>query len=279
MSYLINELSKYSNQKINKIAIYTALTNSYDKIHEPLQKTSDADFYFFYDSINPPNNSTWNFIKINFKHRDPRRLAKIFKLFPHVLFPNYKYSIWVDASIEIKKDLSQLVEGQSKNQLIKFFKHPKRDCIYEEFKYVESLGYEDDKILAKQKKKYLNDRYPPKNGLVAGGIIIRKHNDRECVQLMEYWWSQIEQFSGRDQLSFCYSSWLKGIQYSTLDLNQHKNEFFQIYPHNRYIFYNSNGEIKITLRIIRSMLIYLISSTKLYKNYLREPYLKLKKMI
>ena len=101
--------------KTNKVAIYTALTNTYDQIYAPKVNPSNLDYYLFTDNIRDLETNIWNVKKINFQYRDPRRLAKLFKIFPHHLFPNYDYSIWVDASIEILNDLNDLINEYLKN--------------------------------------------------------------------------------------------------------------------------------------------------------------------
>ena len=45
---------------------------------------------------------------------------------------------------------------------------------------------------------------------IEGALIVRKHNEKECVYLMEQWWEQIKNYSHRDQLSFNYVLWKTG---------------------------------------------------------------------
>jgi hypothetical protein len=37
--------------------------------------------------------------------------------------------------------------------------------------------------------------------------MIRKHNDQYSKDLMEKWWSELKDYSHRDQLSFNYALW------------------------------------------------------------------------
>jgi len=267
--------------KTNKVAIYTALTNTYDQIYAPKVNPSNLDYYLFTDNIRDLETNIWNVKKINFQYRDPRRLAKLFKIFPHHLFPNYDYSIWVDASIEILNDLNDLINEYLKNNedFISFFKHPKRTCIYEEKKYLVSLGYDNKTVLEKQVNRYRDIGYPSQNGLIAGGVIIRKHNHRDCKIMMYNWWKEIDQYSSRDQLSFNFICWKNNHKYVVINMNQHDNYYFIIHPHPRLMFYDDKGSVIINFHVLKSTMMHIITSTKIYRKYLRKIYLFLKSKI
>ena len=46
-------------------------------------------------------------------------------------------------------------------------------------------------------------------------VILRRHNEKDCVRVMEDWWTEIKYGSKRDQLSFNYVDG-KIIQNSTI---------------------------------------------------------------
>ena len=56
--------------------------------------------------------------------------------------------------------------------------------------------------------------------------MVRKHNKKDCIELMEKWWNEINNYSHRDQLSFNYIVWKLGIKikyYSKGTLNDYFN--------------------------------------------------------
>ena len=56
--------------------------------------------------------------------------------------------------------------------------------------------------------------------------MVRKHNKKDCIELMEKWWNEINNYSHRDQLSFNYIVWKLGIKikyYSKCTLNDYFN--------------------------------------------------------
>jgi hypothetical protein len=80
------------------------------------------------------------------------------------------------------------------------FRHGARNCIYDEAIEVAKLGLDDVKLIEEQAIYYKKQGYPEHNGLLQGGIIIRRHNER-TQRFNEAWWADYCRFSRRDQLS------------------------------------------------------------------------------
>tara|TARA_Y100001935_G_scaffold255527_1_gene269183 strand:- start:8355 stop:9209 length:855 start_codon:yes stop_codon:yes gene_type:complete len=275
-----DSLDKLKIISSNKIVVYSALTDSYDKIHDPKIVPKNIDYILFTDNDSSIDSDIWKIKNIDFTYRDPRRLAKIFKILPHYFFPNYEYSIWIDSNIEVKKDLNSLINlSFNNNDFIAFFKHPDRSCIYDEAKNVIRLGYSRKKIVLQQISRYKKLNYPKNNGLIAGRFIIRKHNSMRSKDLMKKWWEEIDKNSIRDQLSFNFSCWIKNYDYSTIDLNHFSNSYFTIHPHNKIKFYNQNGRYKINFSILKSFLYHNISKSNFYQNRLRKYYIFIKSLL
>ena len=49
----------------NKVAVYTALTNSYDTLYEPKVKSPEIDYYLFSDNLSNAKTSNWNLKEID----------------------------------------------------------------------------------------------------------------------------------------------------------------------------------------------------------------------
>ena len=62
------------------------------------------------------------------------------------------------------------------------------------------------------KTRYIKEQFPYKNGLIESSIIVRKHNNKECIYLMNKWTNEIIKYSHRDQLSYNYLIWKTGIK-------------------------------------------------------------------
>ncbi len=206
------------NWKYKKIVVYTAIIGKYDKLEEPLFTSPYCDYIIFTD-MEIPKTSVWKkrsfpkdekYIKLSNYQR-----AKYFKIFPHKLLAEYDYSIWVDGNISIIGDLTPFVVRMG-NKIIAEFKHPSNDCIYDEALSIVSQGKAIGKKVKEQIKFYKNAGFPQHYGLLENSFIIRKHNDVNCIKLMNEWWLQMEEHTWRDQLSLTYVLWKTDLTFDAV---------------------------------------------------------------
>ena len=232
----------------NKIVVYSALTNNYDDLISQKVNRDNIDFILFSDLY--VETKFWQNLNINFKYRDPRRLAKIFKILPHLFFYNYNLSLWVDANLFLNNGISEIISSfANDNSSIKILEHDKRDCIYKEAK--ECLFWERDKktLILDQIKKYKKEKYPINNGLINGRFILRKHNLLPVKNLMKDWWSEIELNSVRDQLSFNYVAWKANLKFDYIK-SESRDKYFKIIEHKLNINYDTKPSKLIKLKYI-----------------------------
>lgn len=233
----INEFEATKNVYDNlKIAIYTVSTGKYDDIKNPIFVDDNIDYYIFTEQ-NLNSNSIWKKIDIPSKISQLPTLdqARFLKTHPHLFFKDYDYSIFIDGNIRITCDIKPLIYTMiQKNSIIGIHRHQVRDCIYSEANAIYAAGKANKKILNSQIKKYKKDGFPKKFGLFETNVVIRKHNDKECIKIMEDWWNEIEQWTKRDQLSFTYSLWKnnKNSEYvMSLGNNSRRNPYFIVDSH------------------------------------------------
>ena len=93
-----------------------------------------------------------------------------------------------------------------------FFEHPDRNSINSEIDAVIVARKDTKEKALFLRERYKNISYPDNNGLSENNIIIRKHNNKSCIKLMENWWEEIRKYSHRDQLSLSYIIWKTGIK-------------------------------------------------------------------
>ena len=138
-------------------------------------------------------------------------------------------SLWIDGNIEILSPVSKLFNENIDSEKSVFIpQHPERNCIYAEGLAVIRLKKDTKENINKQLNGYREEGFPSDYGLVQSNIIIRKHNDYECIKLMEKWWEELKNKSHRDQLSFNYAVWkLQTDIVSYLDKNIYKSEYFK----------------------------------------------------
>lgn len=191
-----------------KIAILTSVSGlNGAKIADPFHKThSNVDYYAFVDE--PQHCNVWRQIPLpDFSTVDDyfknRRNAKFPKLFGFLLVPDYDVYIWHDHYLEVIADPFEMAKEFLTNSDMAIFKHPKRNCIYEEMDAIIKYGFEHKHLIEETKKFFEDKNYPKNNGLFELTSFMYK-NTFAVKQFMISWWEIINKFSSRDQISFPY---------------------------------------------------------------------------
>lgn len=192
-----------------KKVVYTCISGPYDTLREPLYIDDDYDYVCFTDQN--INSQFWN-IRPMPKETEGLSQAKkqrYVKLMTHKVFPEYDFSVYVDANVDIKHSIDQYVKENCDLEKKSLFvgKHPVRDCIYEEEKAVIKLKKDKEEITHPQISRYREEGFPEHFGLPQDCILFRKHNTEECIKIDELWWKELKAGSHRDQLSFSYVVW------------------------------------------------------------------------
>lgn len=202
-------------RKEPKIAIYTCITGGYDTIKEPSLVTPGVDYICFTD--NPAMKSkTW---EIRPMPEELLGFSKVkqqrgVKLLPHRYLPDYDISVWIDGNVDMRGNVKEYLKTLDFGKYTVFIpEHPARKCIYKEKDEClrqKKITGDGIALAEKQMKRYKEEGFPTNYGLVQSNIIVRKHNDQYCIDLMEKWWSELKDYSHRDQLSFNYALWKIG---------------------------------------------------------------------
>lgn len=213
-----------------KLVIYTSIFGGYDGLQNP-PNIKNVDYVCFTDHNVTSN--FWKIIECPIKYQSPNLCAKEYKILPHKHFKEYDYSIWVDGNISIIGNIQELIECYLIDHDIAFFNHQNtigdsRNCIYSEAKAVSRLKKDNPNIVHKQISKYKKEGYPKNNGLICGGIIVRKHSSPKIIESMEDWWKEIKSYSKRDQLSFNYIAWKNKLKYNFIQGDIRNNKYFKL---------------------------------------------------
>jgi hypothetical protein len=203
--------NKYNIDYIKKIkkVVYSVIIDKYDKILS--FKKQEGYSYFLFADRNYYN-TNWTIIPIKKllkkTHISKLKMTRYFKLFPHLFFKDYDLSIYIDAAFIIKGNLDEiLLRTLNPSFDIYFLQHPFRNKILREFSAVLYFKRENKEIVNIVKKRYIKEKFPDNIGLTENCIIIRRHNNKKVIKLMEIWWNEIKNYSYRDQLSLNYAIW------------------------------------------------------------------------
>lgn len=183
------------------IVIYTCITGNYEALEKHSYVSDNADYVCFSDTNIDSN--VWKIIKTNsyFESEDKSILSRFFKWNPHILFKDYKYSIYVDGSVNIKskKFFERIDAFINKKIKIAMAKHPERNSVYDEL--AECIKLKKDTTTALTNfLNVLKKEYIDENILFLGGVIFREHNDKNVSVFSSTVWEYLKKYTKRDQL-------------------------------------------------------------------------------
>lgn len=210
-----------------RIVAYTAVFGSFDCLMAA-PRFNDVDFVCFTDDSSFRARG-WNVVVVEGPVGEARRNSRFFKVLPHRYFADYRFSVWIDGTHCPRRDPRELL-AYCGSSGIGLYRHPERDCIYEEAEACVQRGF-DEGIIRKQMTRYVAEAYPKRNGLAQTTVMVRKHTSPAVIAAMECWWEEINAGSVRDQLSFDYAMWKLGIRYGCVPGHPYCNDRFYYTPH------------------------------------------------
>lgn len=193
-----------------KVAILTALSgiSSESKIRDPINNHADVDYFAFVDKKHEC--VKWKQLPLPmFSLSDDgyieRRNAKLPKILGFLFVPGYDYYIWHDHYLDCVVHPKIIIDNFLKEKQIAVFKHPVRNCVYDEMQ--ATVFHKKEKnlnILETYRNFLLKNNYPRNNGLYELTSFAYR-NTPQVSSMMFSWWELICKYSSRDQLSFPYT--------------------------------------------------------------------------
>ncbi|KAL3624891.1 putative hexosyltransferase muci70 [Castilleja foliolosa] len=224
----INDSGLLEMENCRGVVVASAIFGAFDLIRQPKSISEytqkNVCFHMFVDEETNSflrNSSAldgnekvgfWRIIVVhNLPYSDPRRNGKIPKLLLHRLFPNARYSIWIDAKLELVVDPFQILERflWRKNASFAISRHYKRFDVFSEAEANKAAGKYDNASIDFQVDFYKNEgltpyseaKLPITSDVPEGCVIIKEHilitNLFTCL-----WFNEVDRFTSRDQISF-----------------------------------------------------------------------------
>ena len=219
-----------------RIAVYTCIIGNSDSIQEPIVEPDNIDYYAVTD-FELPENTKWKRIDADsfeeIKGLTPAEKNRFFKMNPHKVFKDHKYSIYVDGNIRVCTDFTEHVNRMSAHGF-SHFRHSQRTCAYEEARFCKSLKKDTDESIDSYVSKLRSEGFPENYGLITCDILVREHHNPECIKIMEQWWDQFRNHIKRDQVAMPYVLFKNGIDpydVATLGGDVHQENSFEIVKH------------------------------------------------
>jgi hypothetical protein len=191
--------------------VYTCITGSYDQLNNHSYTHKGFDYVCFTDnpSVRGNHNSSWGIRPLVFDQSDDVRNNRWHKLHPHILFPGYERSVYVDANINVLSDglFADIDIAVRESRKLSLGLHFSRNCTYDELEACLKFEKDDPAIMRQQIDRMRRDGFPENYGLFENNIIYREHHDKDVIKVMDGWWWWVENYSRRDQLSLMYVLW------------------------------------------------------------------------
>lgn len=195
---------------------------------------SNTDFYCFTDRDKIESDS-WNIINIlNFKDVNylskDNNIKEFIKLHPHLFFKNYNASIWIDFNDVnmLPFDTQEFIRLMDEHTTTLTLEDKLENCswkyLIKNFKQEKMTNELYEKILS----TYRFYNFPIDAGFMNTSILARKHNNEDCIHLMENIWKQYLNVARDDRYWFNFIYWLYKKNYYSIPYNLYQLEMNNI---------------------------------------------------
>ncbi|CAL9755511.1 unnamed protein product [Musa acuminata subsp. burmannicoides] len=224
----INETDLLEMEECHDVVVASAIFGKYDVMQQPKNISEyakrNACFYMFVDEetelyiknssglVDTKRVGLWIVVVVrNLPFVDARRNGKVPKLLLHRLFPNARFSLWIDGKLELVVDPYQVLERflWRKNSTFAISKHYRRFDVFVEAEANKAAGKYDNASIDFQIEFYKKEgltpyslsKLPITSDVPEGCVIIKEHipitNLFTCL-----WFNEVDRFTSRDQISF-----------------------------------------------------------------------------
>jgi hypothetical protein len=186
-----------------RLVVYTSMFGNYDDLFVPSpEQAQGCDFVVFTDQPDIP--LPWRRGSIEYTAPCRARRSRFYKLLPHRLFPQYEWSLYLDANVDLMNAIGFFERYRDLGPDFFVFRHPSRTNILEELGACIGLKKDDAGVMVRQVAQYLEGGFSQSFQLTENNVLLRRHNDPELADLNEAWWDEVRSKSRRDQLSLSY---------------------------------------------------------------------------
>ncbi|KAL5577226.1 hypothetical protein UlMin_018925 [Ulmus minor] len=251
----ISDSDRIAMENCKGVVVVSAIFNDHDKIRQPRglgSKTLDhVCFYMFIDEItlqglhyhkliSPDSREykigVWKIVKVSSKdlYENPAMNGVIPKYLVHRLFPNAKFSMWIDAKLQLMVDpllvIHSLVVKEKADMAISkhpYYVHTMEEAMatarWKKWWDVDSLRRQMETYCEHGLQPWTSSKLPSTSDVPDSALILRKHglesNLFSCLLFNE-----LEAFNPRDQLAFAY---VRDNMSPKLKLNMFDAEVFE----------------------------------------------------
>jgi len=196
---------------MKKLVVYSAIFADYD-LPKDHYRIPGADYVMFSD--HPFSSNLWDVRSVPcLPELSPQKTNRFYKINPHIFFPEYEYSLYIDGNWQMLKDLFNLLVAYLGDAVIcnpHNAKSHKKD-LYAEARQCIKLSKAPVNLIRAQVEHYEKAGIPRNFGLWGCQFMLRRHNTVDCKKLMETWWDEVKSWTARDQISYPFAVYLTGV--------------------------------------------------------------------
>ena len=176
----------------------------YDVLPAPVEQDVEVDFICFTDSPGL-RSERWNVVVDPPRYEQPRLAAKVHKMLPRdVLGGSHRWALWVDANVLIDNPAfarEAIAIAEESRACLTTFRHPQRDCIYEEASACMRLPACAGMPVREQVAAYRAEGHPAHWGLYGCRSLAWDASSDDAFEIGRAWLRECETWTQRDQLS------------------------------------------------------------------------------
>lgn len=217
---------------LSRVCVYTTIFGDSDMLLPVLSRTPGVDFICISDREH--RTAGWDVRVVKPMFESSNLSAKFYKILPHEVLPDYRYSIFVDGNTLMAGDIGHLIQAYLADNPFVMWHHPERSDVYREAVAILQSGRHRPQEILTQVSGYSEAGLPPEAGLAEGSFIWRDHSHARTREFMQAWWDEIMANSHRDQLSLGYLFWKRQQRPKVLPAHlgsSRRNAFFVKLPH------------------------------------------------
>lgn len=249
-----SEKGRKSDQSLRKarkgrVAVYTFITDGYDRLHQPLVIDKNADYFVISDQ-KIDDLGVFHWIDVNFivpsAIEDPFMKNRYCKMHGADIFKDYEYSIYLDGAVQIAGNIISYLDQVGKTG-IALYLNETNGCIYDAGILLTLVGRCSFEMTRKQLRLYALEGMPENYGFLCGGYIFRDNRNALGNELMNLWWEEYRKWKTRDQLCLPYVMWKMGVELQDIGIinagqNRLEDKNFIHHSHCSVKFYSPSKE-------------------------------------
>ncbi|AJP73895.1 glycosyltransferase domain-containing protein [Sphingomonas hengshuiensis] len=206
----------------DRIIVYTCVSKNYDRALMPVPASDAVRFVCFTDSPAYLRAPGWEVRAVESPERlqSGHDINRYHKFFPHRLFPDARWSIYLDGNLRYAGDWRALVDRvAAAGAGLGAFWHPEGHSLAQEIEACRRLKFDarDTACVDRQIALYVGDGARLDAPIPTNNLLVRDHAFPGLADAMSLWWSHLFEFSKRDQISLLHALAQRSVPWQPLD--------------------------------------------------------------